>query len=275
MSARPWLRASTSAAVLADDAAGQPVLCPVVRQDRLGEGLFELWLQAPHLTRAAAGQFVHVRCDTALLRRPFSLYRVAWDRVSILYQVKGKGTRWLSSLQTGDSLDVLGPLGRAYTAPGTGERLLLVGGGVGVAPIAMYAGQYGHRAALRAIVGFRSQAQVVGLAPFTAIGMPVTVHTDDGSAGLPGRVTVGLAKAIRDHAADRVLVCGPDLMMRAVAEIAQMAGVACDVSVERPMGCGIGVCLACVVPVQTPEGTSSYRRACCEGPVFNAAEVIW
>jgi dihydroorotate dehydrogenase electron transfer subunit len=219
---------------------------------------------------------------TGLLRRPFSVYRAKGDAVALLYRVVGRGTRWLAGVAPGDVLDALGPLGRPFAPPARGARLLLVGGGVGMAPLARYVEVHGG-AGLRGVAGFRSAGQVAGLAPFLAAGVPLAITTEDGSrlAGPTppevvwrgGRPTDHLAAAIAG--ADRVLTCGPDPLMRAVAALAREAGVPCEASVERPMGCGIGVCLGCVLPVRGAGGEVTYARACREGPVLDAATVAW
>ena len=241
----------------------------------VGANLFELWLSFARAASCQPGQFVHVRCGEGLLRRPFSFYRVQRDAVSLLYHVKGKGTRWMSRLTVGDTLDVLGPLGRGFEPPQPGDRTLLVGGGVGMAPLAHFVQVHGATHRIWAVAGFRSANLVAGLDPFYATDIPLSVFTDDGTFGRAGRVTDGLAEAISQHGITRVLTCGPDPMMRRVAEIARDQGVRCEVSVERPMGCGIGICLGCVVPLTNPDGSIRYDRACQEGPVFPAEAIAW
>ena len=250
-------------------------LARVLGQRQVGAGLYELWFEDPAAARARAGQFVHLRCDQGFLRRPFSVYRTRGDVATVLYRVHGAGTRWLAGLAPDDALDVLGPLGHPFTPPAPGDRPLLVAGGVGVAPLALYAERHGAAADMVAIAGFRSAGQVVGLEPFEAGRVPVEVRTEDGTEGLPGRVTAGLAERLAAHAITRVLACGPEAMMREVAAIAAEHHLPCEVSMERPMGCGIGICLACVVPTQAAGATLRYERACLEGPVFDARKVVW
>lgn len=241
----------------------------------VGEGLFELWVASPDLAQALPGQFAHVRCGNELLRRPFSIYRTRADEAAILYQVKGKGTRWLSQLQPGDTLDVLGPIGRPFSRPLPGERLLLVGGGVGIAPLALYAERYAPSLQGRLIAGFRSGRHVAGLEPFLATDLALTLMSEDGTSGQQGRVIQGLSEVLVTEGITRVLTCGPDAMMREVAAIAAAHGLPCEASVERPMACGVGVCLGCIVPVRGTDGEVHYERACQEGPVFDAREVVW
>ncbi|HEY9855250.1 MAG TPA: dihydroorotate dehydrogenase electron transfer subunit [Stenomitos sp.] len=247
----------------------------VTAHEQVGEGLYELWLASFGLAQALPGQFVHVRCGEATLRRPFSVHRTRPDAAALLYQVKGKGTRWLSTVRKGQTLDVLGPIGRPFSPPVPGERLLLVGGGIGMAPLALYAEQHARVLRGRVLAGFRSQSLVAGLAPCLASELAVTVVTDDGSSGRQGLVTDGLADTLLAEGITRVLTCGPEGMMRAVAAIASAHGIPCEASVERPMACGIGVCLGCVVPVHGADGRVHYERACQEGPVFDAREVVW
>lgn len=255
--------------------AARVVDARLARVETLGPGLVVLWLEAPSLVAAEPGQFLHVRVGDGYLRRPFSVYRRQGSEVALLVQVKGRGTRWLAAQRPGAVLDVLGPLGKAFAPPAPGQRLLLVGGGVGVAPLVHYAETHVGLAAMEAVFGFRSEPWVVGDTRLQALGLPVTVCTEDGSRGQAGRVTTGLAARLGAGGFDRVLVCGPDAMMRAVAGECAGAGVRCEVSLERPMGCGYGVCLLCVVPVRAGDGEPAYERACCEGPVFEAGRLAW
>lgn len=247
-------------------------MATVRTQVALGPGVFELRFAVPaELPAPEPGQFVHLRCGHLPLRRPFSVYRATSEIWSILYRVHGEGTRWLARLAPGDEVDVLGPLGRSFSPPRPGERLALVGGGVGVAPLARYAET--HAGHFEAIVrmGFRSAGDVSGLEPFEAAGLTTDLYTEDGSTGHEGRVTQDLARDLTGGGVTRVLTCGPTPMMAAVAAIARELDLPCEASLERPMACGIGICLACVVP--TPGGDT--LRSCCEGPVMDAREVAW
>jgi dihydroorotate dehydrogenase electron transfer subunit len=217
------------------------------------------------------GQFVHVRCGHFPLRRPFSVYRCTDRAWAILYRVHGEGTRWLATLEPGAMLDILGPLGLQFSSPLEGDRLMLVGGGVGVAPLACYAEHHADRLEARVRMGFRSSSDVSGLTPFHEAGFETHLFTEDGSLGTRGRVTHELARDLVLHGITRILTCGPTPMMAAVAAIAHELDLPCEASLERPMACGIGICLACVVP--TTDG--GYRRSCCEGPVIDAREVVW
>lgn len=228
-----------------------------------------LRLRLPHAARLAKpGQFIHLRVGKTLLRRPFSVYRATGDVIEILYRVKGAGTRIMGGWRGGDPVDALGPLGQGFTRRVRGERILLVGGGVGVAPIAFFSDRYPGPGV--AVLGFRSSAEVCASERLAASGASVIVTTVDGSAGRAGLVTGALEKA---SDVDRVLVCGPWPMMAAVAEWAITRGLPCEAALEEEMGCGIGACLGCVVPTTHPD--RPYARVCTEGPVMEARDVLW
>jgi dihydroorotate dehydrogenase electron transfer subunit len=252
----------------------QQRLCRVIRQEAIGDDLYELWIDAPSWQHAVPGQFVHVRVETGLLRRPFSVAATADGVLAIVYRRHGAGTAWLSTVQPGDDLDVLGIMGRGFAPPGPDDRILAVAGGVGIAPLAFYAER--HRLANMAIVaGFRSLGQVAGFGRAMRAGVPVLVATLDGSVGRHGLVTDGLKDMVLHQHITRILTCGPTPMMQAVAAIAAECGIPCQVSVERPMGCGIGVCLGCALPVKQGHGSVAYVRSCVEGPVFDAETLPW
>lgn len=257
-------------------AAGSPDqrLCQVVRHEAVGDDLYELWFEAPTWQHARPGQFVHVRCGTGLLRRPFSVASVGNGCMAIIYRVQGIGTEWLTTVQPGDRLDVLGVLGRGFDAPGPDDRILAVAGGVGIAPLAFYAERY-PLAHMAIVAGFRTQRHVAGFSRAMRAGVPVLVTTQDGSVGRHGHVTDDLQDLILRQHISRVITCGPTPMMQAVAALAADCSIPCQISVERPMGCGFGVCLGCVVPVRQRNGQIVQQRSCVEGPVFDAETVQW
>jgi dihydroorotate dehydrogenase electron transfer subunit len=250
-----------------------------VAENRLWAGLYYLLeLRAPAIAaEAQPGQFVHIRvpdCADALLRRPFSIYRVQGETVSVLYKVVGKGTAALARVRAGERLEVLGPLGHGFSLPRAGEEEpLLVAGGYGVAALYLLA----ERSPCRGILfeGGRTRGDVLCEEEFRALGWEVRVTTEDGSHGWRGLVTEPLREELARRARGRKLyACGPTGMLRAVARLAEEFGVAAEVSLDEPMCCGVGVCLTCVVPVRTAEGWE-YQRACTEGPVFDARQVLW
>lgn len=240
-----------------------------------------LVLAAPEIARRARpGQFVAVAVggphSAMLLRRSIAIHTAdaATGLVGIVVAAHGPGTVWLSAVEAGVELDVVGPLGRPFTPAGTRQSVLLVGGGYGSAPLfdlarAVRAG--GGTAHL--VLGAATAERLFGVAEAREVADAVTVTTDDGSAGERGLVTTVLADLVAS--ADRVVACGPMGMLRAVGEIAAAAGVPCEVAVEESMACGIGVCMTCVLPVVGADGGTRMTRSCTEGPVFDATTVRW
>jgi dihydroorotate dehydrogenase electron transfer subunit len=250
-------------------------LATVVSHSGTGD-VYKLVLRAPEVARrAVAGQFVQVRVTPGrsaavdpLLRRPFSICELGPDWLSIIYRVVGRGTAALSAVAAGAELDLLGPLGHSFPDPAVGQgKLVLVGGGLGIPPMVAAAAR--ALAAGRetvAVVGARTAAYLAGVEELRATGAPVTVVTDDGSAGARGLVTEPLASALGE--AGEVWACGPEVMLAAVKRLC--VGVPCFVSVERHMACGFGACIGCTVP---KAGAPGYLKACQDGPVFAAEEV--
>ncbi len=234
----------------------------LVEQSRISADLLVMVLEAPGVAAAASpGQFLHVAVGRGMLRRPFSVYRAGDGRIELLYRVKGVGTRAMAGWQPGTAVDLLGPLGVGFGAPEPDERILLVGGGIGAAPLAFYGDR--HQTAGAAILGFRSHAEVCAADRLQGAGYRVEITTD--------LVTVPL-RALRSRF-DRILTCGPWPMMAAVAAFAADLGVRCEAALEKEMGCGIGACLGCVV--ETTDPARPYARVCTEGPVMNAGDVKW
>ncbi len=249
----------------------------VVENRETAAGIYRLVMDEPQLARAARpGQFLNLRVTTAsapLLRRPISIHWVDGDRLEVLYQVVGLGTQILAGIQPGAVLDVQGPLGRGFTTGAEG-RVLLVGGGIGIAPLGLLARELDPRAAL-CLLGARSGATLMaaGGERLAQSGYECKFATDDGSLGIRGLVTQLLAHEL-DRAA-MIYACGPKPMLRAAAELALANGVPCQVSLEEHMGCGVGACLGCVCKAVPRYGRENLRKVCSDGPVFDAREVIW
>ena len=259
------------------DAGPHPLLerVEVLANDRVAQGVGLLALRAPRTAAAVEpGQFVHLRIATGadfLLRRPFSVHRAAGETIEILYQVLGRGTLDLAGKVRGDVMDAIGPLGTGWEVPDGAAHVLLVAGGLGAAPLGMLAERLAARGvAVSVAQGAPTSARLVARGLFESIARRVEVATDDGSAGERGFVTVVSERLLETDQPDLVCVCGPEVMARAVAAQAAGAGVPCRVSLERLMACGIGACLSCVVTT-----THGRKRACVDGPVFDAEEVCW
>lgn len=250
-------------------------ICRAASNTRLGEGLYQLVLDAPQIAAAAqCGQFVHIACGEGnLLRRPISICEAGEGRLRIVFQVKGSGTEWLADRKEGDTLDVLGPLGHGFDTAALGARPVLIGGGIGVPPMLQAAKcAKAAGAAPRAVLGFRNRGAVILEEDFRAV-CETFVTTDDGSYARHGFVTDVLKELVAD--ATGVAACGPKPMLKAIAAIAKQAGLPCQVSMEERMGCGIGACLVCACALKAENGETRYGHVCKDGPVFNAEEVEW
>jgi dihydroorotate dehydrogenase electron transfer subunit len=250
----------------------------IVSNKRDTDLYFRLVVRAPQITpQVQPGQFVHVRIlplKHALLRRPFSIFQVSGDTLSVLYKSVGQGTEVLSEMQPGDELSMIGPLGHGFTLPVPGaETPLLVAGGYGMAALYLLAQRSPQKGV--AFVGGRRRVDILCEEEFQALGWEVRATTEDGSHGEKGLVTHALQAELGRRAPGRKLfACGPTPMLKAVGQLASEFNLPAELSLDEHMGCGIGVCLTCVVPIKTGDGWE-YQRTCTEGPVFDSRQVAW
>ena len=259
--------------------------CEVLSNRRAG-AYHSLTLVAPEIAeRARPGQFVEIGVPenrNFLLRRPFSIHQASrrggWaGTLEIVFDVLGPGTAWLAEAKPHDVLDVIGPIGRSFTYPRELTNCLLVAGGYGAAPLFFLAEELRARNKIvDMILGARGHDRVFKPIEAKRLANTVVVTTEDGSMGQGGRVTDVLPDAIRRIGAEVVYACGPNPMLRAVAEHCLSQGIPCQVAVEEMMACGLGVCWTCAVPVIAVDGRGWWNvRACVEGPVLNGARVWW
>lgn len=219
-------------------------------------------------------QFAEVKVENAantFLRRPLSVHYVDRENneLHFLIEIKGEGTKTLSELKKGDLLDTLYPLGNTWTLPPKANKILLIGGGCGVAPLLYTAKVFSDKGCeVTTLIGGYSDQNLLRKKEYAKFGEIYTI-TEDGSHGEKGLVTEhSLIKRLTDF--DAVFSCGPEAMMKAVAELAIKNNVFCEVSLEKNMACGIGACLVCVE--ETIQGN---KRVCVDGPVFNVNELKW
>ena len=252
--------------------------------ESLGSDHFLLDVEAPRIAPASRpGQFVMAAAAEPytlpfpLLKRALAVFSVEGkkrERLTLLLKVIGDGTRKLSRLRAGDPIDLTGPLGHGFDCePARDRQAWIVAGGIGIASVYLLARQLaGQGTDVHLIYGARSESDLVGLDYFEKLPISVHLTTEDGSRGLPGRVTDQLARLLADGPAPETVVytCGPNPMMKAVSSRVTRRGLACQISVETKMACGFGVCLGCSVKVG-----DEYRLACTHGPVFEAVDFRW
>jgi dihydroorotate dehydrogenase electron transfer subunit len=245
--------------------------CTVSTVRKVGDCMFVLGFHAPHIAAAALpGQFVNIKPDSSydpLLRRPFSVHRVEGDIVEVLFNVVGKGTSILADTHAGDLLDVLGPLGVGYRIDAGFDTAILVGGGLGVAPLPILTAALVKRGiAVHTFVGGRSKAWL-SLDHL----LNVTVATDDGSAGFHGTIVACLDAYLETNSLTKpkIFSCGPNRMLEALANMAHRRNIPCEAALECAMACGIGICQGC--PVEMTVGDRKYNLVCTDGPVFDVS----
>lgn len=218
------------------------------------------------------GQFVQVKVEGSpetFLRRPISIHDVDYNKktLKLLVQIVGKGTEALSKLVTGNTLNIIYPLGNSFSQPEPGDRVLLVGGGCGIAPLLFQARFIGKKGIVPDILlGFRNSSRVLEIDDYKSAGN-VFITTEDGSVGEKGFVT---NSSLFNGSYNRIYCCGPESMMKAVGAWALKNNVFCEVSLENLMACGIGACLCCVA-----ETVNGNQCTCIDGPVFNINVLKW
>lgn len=240
----------------------------ILRKTRLTADIFDFTFSAKEVSaQAKPGQFIHIRLPGKALRRPISICETdsVAGSIRIVFQIRGDGTRELARFGNGDFLDILAPLGNGFPLDLPG-KVLLLGGGIGTPPLLGAAKVYAKNAI--ACLGFRNKESVILEEDFRAAGARTVVFTDDGSYGRRGLVT----EAAKEEEYTAIFACGPLPMLRAAKELGMKRGVPCYVSLEERMACGIGACLGCAVKKSSDE---SYAHVCRDGPVFDAAEVIF
>ncbi len=219
--------------------------------------------------------------SSLVLRRAFAIYRAALrsDGVGLLELViapQGSGSKWLVSRTPGDQVDLIAPLGTAFGVPKEPINALLVGGGYGSAPLFSLAENLKARGCrVDMVLGASSAGKIYAPLEGKRSVNSMTITTDDGSAGISGRVSDVLPELIKEHQVDVIYSCGPMAMLEAITEISRRADVLHQCSVEESMACGIGVCMSCVLPVTGDDGLIRMTRSCVEGPVMDGNKVLW
>lgn len=293
----------------------QQVKAKVVKNEEVSEGYFRLSIETPKISQhAAPGQFVMLRVGNSydpLLRRPFSIHKINKNEIEVLYKVIGKGTGMMAHIKAGEGVDLIGPLGNGFSFEPDIKEALIVGGGIGAAPLLSLAEKLKDKAKkITVFLGGRGRHDILCVEEFEELGAEIKIATDDGSLGHKGFVTEileqylgqpqGTAVTRLTSHVSQIYGCGPHLMSKKIAGISRRFNIPCQVSLEAHMACGVGACLGCVIkvhsrggvppPLQSATGCgcdsgnipsdtqtpgSSYKRVCIEGPVFDVEEVVW
>ncbi len=266
-------------------------LCTITSNVEIMPGIYLMWIEAPYIASLVQpGQFITVRCGDFILRRPLSIHRVSGGgEIALLFKVTGKGSLWLSQRQTGEGIDILGPLGNGFSIEPGAKNLLLVAGGVGIAPFVFLMQHTSAQHRIILIHGVSTAAQIYPVSslylnhspsPSEGVGkgksekrnklasLPNGIQfipvTEDGSMGKKGMATDILPDSL--DWADQVYACGPVDMYKAIALIT----LKCQVSLEVRMGCGFGACYGCTINTR-----NGLKQVCRDGPVFELEDIIW
>ena len=246
-------------------------IATIVNNEKIAENIYAVTFDIGEEAVVRAGQFGDISVGgTHLLRRPIAICKTDGSLVTFCYQVKGEGTQKLKTMGAGTRLNVLMPLGNGFFLEEEERKIALVGGGVGVFPLISVLQQYHTEKIISAYIGYRNKEAVCGVEDFQKATRFVGV-TDDGSYGEKmNAVQAFEADLQKGYRPDVVLACGPTPMLRALKVVVERESLACYVSLEERMGCGIGACLVCVCDLTNGQ----HARVCKDGPVFNAKEVV-
>ena len=231
----------------------------------LAKDIWRMRLRGDTSAVTAPGQFVNLKLEGFFLRRPISVCDVEGDVLTLIYKPLGQGTRLMTSFLPGKELDVLSGLGNGFDPALSGEKPLLVGGGVGIPPLYLLCRRLAQRGVQPAVIlGFNTREEVFLEAEFRALGASVTALTADGSYGKKGLVTDGIRAS---SGYTYLYTCGPEAMLKAVYQVCDSSG---QFSFEERMGCGFGACMGCTC--KTKYGN---KRICKDGPVLTKEEILW
>ena len=246
------------------------MLAPVISNIEVMPGTHLIRLESPRTAAdARPGQFVMVGCgEEAFLRRPLSIHQVDGANIALLVRIAGRGTHWLAQRKNGDTLDIFGPLGNGFTIRPDAKNLLLVAGGIGIAPLRFLADEANKQSKnITLLMGAKQAVQHLSteLLPHP---MKLVISTDDGSMGNKGPATLSIPHEANQ--ADQVFACRPVPMYRTMAQMPELKDKSVQLSLEIMMGCGAGVCYGCTIRTK-----GGLKQVCTDGPVFEMGDILW
>lgn len=249
------------------------VVGKILANEAINANVKRMVIEAPQIAEAAQpGQFVHVKKPDSVnfLRRPFSIADADRENgtITLIYRIAGKGTAEYAAMKVGEAFSILGPIGNGFALKD--GRPLLIGGGVGIAPLIYLSRQLKDKKPIL-LIGGKNKNEVFWEKYLQEFADKIYITTDDGSVGFKGFTVQLLPQILAENNIEHIYTCGPNIMMEGVAKLAHKHDIDCQVSLEKRMACGIGVCLGC-----TFEGklTGKRRKVCTEGPVFASKEVF-
>ncbi len=246
------------------------VLATVISNIKITSDYYLMWLESPEIAaEARPGQFIMVRCggDT-LLRRPLSVHQVDGDKMALLFTIVGRGTDWLSQRKAGDDIDIFGPLGNSFSINPDSQKLLLVAGGIGIAPIRFLADAANKQSKnITLLMGAQQAVQHLSTELLPS-PMKLVISTDDGSMGNNGPSTLSIPHEANQ--ADQIFACGPVGMYQTMAQMPELKNKSVQVSLEVRMGCGRGICYGCTIKTKL-----GLKKVCQDGPVFDLDDILW
>jgi dihydroorotate dehydrogenase electron transfer subunit len=270
--------------------AGNIYIGEILRNEEIQEDCFLMKVKvAPSFENPLPGQFIMIRIaglNDPFLSRPISIYSFSRGKnscsIELLYRVVGKGTQILAGLIKGSQVEINGPLGNGFEFSTIKENMVLIAGGIGIAPLSMLIEHLSgisdlSSPAMNLYLGAQRAAAIAGLDKLQKLCRNINVCTDDGTLGEKGFVTNIFQKDIKKFTPENtsIYACGPKEMLKSLAKILNKSKFGCQVSLEERMACGTGACMGCAVSIKDVEGVTGYKRVCADGPVFNLQNIIW
>ncbi len=251
------------------DTKKHPITAEIIDNLPLSEDIYKIILNGQDIAqKAIPGQFISILCKDLVLRRPFSIANVDGDYIHIIYKVKGEGTKYISQLKSGNTVDFIGPFGNGFNI--TSEKALLIGAGVGVAPMIFLAEELKRKQIPYILAaGFQQKVNIAELNPADDY-----IVTEDGSSNYAGRVVDYLEEIINTHNPQKIYSCGPTPVLKFVVDIADKYNIMSELALERKFACGTGVCMGCTIQIRENNEIKN-RRICKDGPVFDGRSIIW